>query len=247
LTPADSTKRIAALLGKLRAASTAETHVHTNAEPGTVAANAPDAPGGRWNDPVLTELIRSILVEDATLAVAEAQLSRLGAAMVDANELRVCLPAEVVAILQTRSAETLARAVSIRSSLGEIFRREHAVSLHRLIGHGKREAVEYIGSLPGVSPFAAARTLLLALDVHAMPVDACLAGRLSAAGVVDKSASPTEIAAMLTKAVRAGEGPVAYQMLREWSQTAAAAKRPAVKTRAKTPRRAASRRKTKTS
>ena len=107
----------------------------------------------------LEQLVSSLLLWESTASKAEAARRRLIAAVVDINELRVCLPEEIVALLGERYPRGEERALRLRAALNDIYVREHAVSLEHLKKMNKRDARQYLESLEGVPQYVAARVV----------------------------------------------------------------------------------------
>lgn len=183
-----------------------------------------DAAGGRESgvladdEPALRELLRSMLVWEATEAKAEAALRKLDAACVDLNELRVSLTEELVAVIGPGYPRAGDRCARLKLALNELYRREHRVTLAGVTsGKVKRDVRGLLEGLAGVPPFAAARVCLRALGVHAMPVDEHLLTRLVSAGVIEPETDAAGAAAALERMVRAGAALEAYTLLQRWA------------------------------
>jgi hypothetical protein len=188
--------------------------------PGAVTPHAVPIPDPALIDPaepLLGEFLRSMLIWEATVADAEAALKRIARNVVDFNELRVCLPDEIVAMLGAGYPRVQERAQRLRAALNELFLREHAVTLQPIADLSKRDAKAYLDSLEGVPPFVSARVCLLCLGVHAAPVDDRILRRLVEAGVVPEDADAEAAAAALERKVRAGEMARVYPLLQAWA------------------------------
>jgi len=196
----------------------------------------PEAVTGK--DPI-NSLLFSFLLWEASVDDAVAGWTRLREATVDDNDLRISLPFEIVEMLGQRYPRGVERAERLRASLNDIYKREHAVSLARLSALGKREQRAYVESLEGISPFVAARTLLVCYGVHGVPVDERLCAALVSAGAVDEGAEPIELSATLGRQVKADQAEAFHLALLAIADAAApdpgraAAKRPARKTTAR--------------
>ncbi len=153
----------------------------------------------------IPSLVFSFLLWEASSAEAVEGWQRLREATVDDNDLRISLAYEIVEILGQRYPRGIERAERLRASLNDIYRREHAVSLARLGPLGKREQRGYIESLEGITPFVAARTLLLCFGVHGIPIDDRLSTRLVEAGAVEEGGDPNELSATLGRQVKADQ------------------------------------------
>lgn len=204
------------------------------------ASDAPECPIERCfhGDGVLREFVRAFLAWESTLARADEALARIAGAVVDVNELRVCLPDELAGLLGgdgpvSRGGSLGERVVRLRAALGDVYKREHQVRLGHLAGKSKRDARAYLESLKGVPPYVSARTALLALEAHAVPLDEHLRQRLVACGVLDAETDVVAGAAQLERMVKAEDALEVHHLLQAWCDTgkpaapARAAKAPA--------------------
>jgi hypothetical protein len=168
-------------------------------------------------EPVLSELVRSVLAWEAPGGKAAAALKKIESHVVDYNELRVCLPDEMVAMIGERYPRALERAQRLRAMLGELYARSHTVSLEHLTAMNKREARVYLDSLDGMMPFVAARVTLLCMGCHAAPMDERMLAALTAAGAVEPGTTTDAAAGLLERRVRAGELANIYVRLQAWA------------------------------
>lgn len=171
-------------------------------------------------EPLLSEFVRSFMIWEATTAKAGAALTRIAEAVVDFNELRICLPDEMVRVMGERYPRVEERALRLRAALAEIYQRQHAVTLEPLLAMGKREAKDYLDSLDGVPRFVSARMSLLCLGGHSAPVDGRIAKRLVESQVVEAGSTPEAAAGALERKVRAGEMLDIYRLLQAWADDA---------------------------
>jgi hypothetical protein len=171
-------------------------------------------------EPVLGEFIRSFMIWEATSAKAATVLGRIESSVVDFNELRVCLPDELVSMMGERYPRVEERALRLRAALNEIYQRQHAVTLEPLSALGKREAKDYLDSLEGVPRFVSSRVFLLCMGGHAAPVDGRIARRLVESEVTDPGSTPDAAAASLERKVRAGDLGEVYRLLQAWADDA---------------------------
>lgn len=188
-----------------------------------VALTPDDVSACQWTDPVLdadqpllNELLRSFLVWESGVTRARLAAARLASHVVDFNDLRVCLPEDLEALLKP-DPHAAERAQRLRAALTDLVRRTHAASLEHLGSMGKRESSAYLASLEGVPQFVAARVGLLALGIHAMPMDRRIHARLVSAGAVPDSTSPDDAGDMIERRVKAGELLGAYLGLQAWA------------------------------
>lgn len=200
-------------------------------DPHTLAT--PEPPPGRA-DPVLAQLLFSILLCDTAYAQAQAAMARLRDEVVDCNELRVCTRSELESMLGSRFPRSAERADRLKAALNDIYLREHALSLDHLTESTKRQARIYIESIEGVPPFAAARTLLLELAVHAFPIDSRITALLKDHRVVPAGLAPQTVATKIERLIRAGQARDAYLRIEHWCQHNAQRPRKAPRAKTKT-------------
>ncbi|MGQ0628967.1 MAG: hypothetical protein ACT4PL_12815 [Phycisphaerales bacterium] len=228
--------KLTALLGKLRAADARRQGAAVDSQPTGGKKEAEQAAAGAVGttaapmvaaDPVLTELMRSVLMEDTTAEKVELAMVALGRAFVDSNELRVSTVDEVASALGRTLPGPAARATRLKEALREVYKREHTLALARLESVPKREAMAYLLAI--TTPFAAHRTALVALGVHQIPADEPLTLALVSAGILPAGSAPSDATTLLNKTVRPAEGPEAYRLLQGWvaaQSTARAAREP---------------------
>lgn len=149
-------------------------------------------------DPIAT-LVSSFLLWESSTTAAEQALVRVKAECVDFNELRVCLPEEIMAMLGSRYPFAEERANRMRRSLNDIYRREHKVSLDHVAGLGKREQRAYIENLDGMVPFVAGRLLLLHFGQAGVPIDDQLAELFREQKLIAKETTTTDLGHALNK------------------------------------------------
>lgn len=141
---ADRSKLLSALLSKLRSAHPAAVADLSAADAATAPVDAAPADSSAAviaeKDPALRELIRSMLLWDSTTSRAEGALRRLDRALVDVNELRACIPAEIAQYIGPNYAKAEDRAIRLRQVLNDLFTREFAVTMSHLAAMTKREA-----------------------------------------------------------------------------------------------------------
>jgi hypothetical protein len=167
------------------------------------------------HDPLLWQLIFSFMCWEATTAKAAPATKKLHCSVIDYNEMRVCLPDELVGMIGDRYPRATERVQRLRATLNELFRREHAVTLHHLPDMPKREARTYLDTLEGLPPFVAARMMLLNFGGHAFPLDERIYLTL-----LEESAIPEgdyeELSSWLERTFHAGEALEPYLLLEAW-------------------------------
>ncbi len=174
---------------------------------------APDFPEA--NDPVAV-LILSFLMWESTTSKALDVYRRIKENMVDFNDLRVCMPHEVVETIGRRYPLAQERCERLRATLRHIFLREHVVSLDCLKGQGKREIKKYIETLDGVMTYSAARIQLVAFNTHGIPVDEQLRGLLVAHEAAEESLSLTDLSSWLSRQIKAEKSLETHYALQNW-------------------------------
>ena len=105
----------------------------------------------------------------------------------------------------------------LRSSLNDVFRREHGVRLAHLAERGKREARAYLDAIDGLPAFVASRLVVVRLGGHAMPADERLRDLLVDREILPEGTSVHDAAGWLEHRVKAGEALGAHLLLQEWS------------------------------
>lgn len=205
MTNAEASKELAALLKKLRAQHDTGLAADGTALPPPAIVD-PD-------EPVLGQFLRSFLHWESTGAKAAQAIKKLEAGVVDFNELRVCMPEDVVALIGERYPRAHERAQRLRAALNDLYSREHKVSLEHLAKLSKRDVKDYLDSLEGVPSYVSSRVALLCFGAHTAPVDARVLRRLLDADVVDDDVSIEDAAATLERKVRAGELLETYLLL----------------------------------
>ncbi len=205
MTSSEHAKKFAALVKRLHAAH--------DAPPSDPAhASRPE-----HISPLLWQLVFSILAWECSPTRASAVAAKLHSAVVDYNEMRVCLPGELASIIGERYPRARERAQRLRSTLNDIFKRQHAVTLDHLATLNKREARAYLESLAGCPPFAAARVALLELEGHAMPLDERLQDHLRSEDAIPEGLDTHDAASWLERQLRAGESRATYLALEAWA------------------------------
>ncbi|MCC5785933.1 MAG: hypothetical protein JJU33_04435 [Phycisphaerales bacterium] len=168
-------------------------------------AECPDPACPKGTDAPLARLVESFMWWEAGGRHAPAAVEKLCAELVDYNELRICLPDEVLAIIGTKYPRGQERCERLNAALNAVYNREHALNLETLLSMPKREARVYLDGLDGITPFIASRVMLLTLGAHAFPVDSRVASVLSEASIAEPDEQPAQIAAKMERLLRAGE------------------------------------------
>ncbi|HMN41139.1 MAG TPA: hypothetical protein PKE29_09860 [Phycisphaerales bacterium] len=172
-------------------------------------------------EPLLGCFLKSFMLWESTTAKAAQAIRRIEAALVDFNELRACMPDEIVGIIGERYPRATERALRMRTALNIIYSREHRVTLEPIVGMDRSQAREHFDRLDGVPAFVASRVCLCGLAHHAAPVDSRIHRRLIEAKLVHADSSPEAAAALLEKKSRPGELLETYTLLQAWADDAA--------------------------
>jgi hypothetical protein len=205
VTTPDPTKKLVSLIRRLKG-------LHAAPECPSVAPDPPDE-----FDALTHQLVFSILLWEASTGQAKAAMRRIREAVVDYNELRVCVPDEVAHVLGDKYPLAHERAMRMRSILNDVYHRQHAISLKHLGEIGRREARAYLDSLEGVPPFVSARVCLVAGIGHAIPADERLCDLLMQEQVLEAGTSPAAGASWLERHIRAEEALDTHLVLQAWS------------------------------
>lgn len=174
-------------------------------------------PCGLCADPVISEVIYSLMLWNVDSSAAEAALARLREHVADANDLRVFPAEDLAELMPNADGRARDRAMRIRSVLGDIFGRRHALDLSHLPSAGKRETRSFIESLEGITPFAASRTLCRTLEIPSMPVDDRLACLLLEEGVLAEPCPCEHVTAWMDKQFAASEISETHLLFQAWS------------------------------
>ncbi len=169
------------------------------------------------SDPVIHELVFSLFLWEASLSHAIKAMDAIRTNLADYNELRVCFPDELAAIIGTRYPNAHERCERIAAALNAVFQREQSLKLIHLLDAPKRDARQYLSTLDGVPDFVAARVTLIALGGHAFPLDGLLMKYLAQQGVLLGAGTATQHMGKLERAVRATESRRIYGMIEYWA------------------------------
>lgn len=165
----------------------------------------------------LEDFVWSYLMWESTTSKAENALKRIQSTVVDTNELRVSLPNEIIDMLGERYPLVEERAVRLRASLDDIFRREHAMSLESLKSLGKREAKQYLDSIDAAPLYVTSRVTLISLGGHAAPLDQRILDLLIAEDIFPDDITIDDASAQMMRAIKAADSAECYLLLRAWA------------------------------
>jgi hypothetical protein len=167
------------------------------------------------DDPVEI-LIYSQLVWESTSSKADEAWSWLTEEVLDWHELRVSTPTEIAQMCRDTSELALERGKRLKMMLNHLYQRHHEVTMDPEFEHGKRDLRESIESLDGMTPFVAARWLLLCGDIGNVPIDDQLCWMLSNAECVDESATLSEVASWVGRQVKSDRALDVHATLQAW-------------------------------
>ena len=119
----------------------------------------------------LEVLTIAMLAWESTSDKARAMYVRLIEGTADWNDLRVCMPEEIVSLAGDKSPEALERATRLKMVLRDVYLRHHEVTLLPEFAGRKREIKSAISALDGLTAYAASRVLTLCFDIPQVPVD----------------------------------------------------------------------------
>jgi hypothetical protein len=166
-------------------------------------------------------LVMSFLLWESTTPEAIDAYRRLTSRFVDYNDFRVTLPYEMVNVVDLRDVRSLERCQRLRAVLNDMYRREHVVSLDRLIASGRRDVSRYLDTLEGMVPYVASRVALLSFDTPCVPIDDRLRALLIEEGAADGSVELPELAPWVSRQVKASQARGVHFALQQWSDRAA--------------------------
>lgn len=203
----ETNRKLSALLKRLRTAY-AES---------PVPLLPPDGSG----EPIVGEIVFSMLLWESSLAQARSAYKRLQEHVADFNELRVCFAWEMVPMLGERYPLASERCVRIKSVLQDIFKRQNRLSLESILQMPREEAAAYVSSLEGLPPFAAARVTRYRLELPAIPVDQRLYTLLAEAGVLAEGEACDGLyrhaSAVLERQLKGSDADEACRLFQAWS------------------------------
>lgn len=205
MTAADPSKKFSTLLKKLRSKYDPASPMPLASEPGD------------GSDPLVQELVFSLLLWEASSTQARNGMKRLRENLCDSNELRVCMPDDIAAMLGEKYPLAHERSLRLRSSLNDVFHRTHALSLQHVALMPKREARAYLESLEGLPVFASHRVALLHGLAHALPMDERLRDLLADESVTEPETPTEQLASWLEKHIPAEDALSTYAVLQAWS------------------------------
>jgi hypothetical protein len=161
-------------------------------------------PGRAPAGDAITQMILGVFARDVPESKAREALDRLRSMVVDYNELRV-VPAIEMAEMVGELPQARLKCEDLSRALNAVFAREHEVSLDRLPGLSKKEAVAYLESIDGLDPYSRARIRLLGLQQHAIPLDEAMWAYARKTEIVARRCPLEEAQAFLERRIPEGE------------------------------------------
>ncbi|MFK7760477.1 MAG: hypothetical protein AB8C13_11105 [Phycisphaerales bacterium] len=181
----------------------------------SICACTPDE-GGGCDERLIHELVFSMLLWESTMENAVRAMEKIREHVVDYNELRVCFPHEVEALLGSRYQRAGDRSVRLITVLGEIFEKFQKLTLEPLREMNKREARDVLMGFESLPRFVVSRVMLLGLDAHALPLDSKIARALHKAKLIESAKNPDTIAVSLERSIRANQSLETYTRIERW-------------------------------
>ena len=166
----------------------------------------------------MDEFVLSFLLWEGISQRAEHALKRLLDGSLDLNELRVTRPDDLASIIGKTYPLAEERAERLHLALNDLYKREHAVSLDRVIAMTKRDGRKYIEELDGMVPYVAARISLFALDTHAVPIDDRTLRLLIEHEVVEPAATLDKAVGKLERHIKSTDAVQAHFLLQQWAE-----------------------------
>ncbi|MEM7681035.1 MAG: hypothetical protein AAF288_03675 [Planctomycetota bacterium] len=164
----------------------------------------------------IEQLVLGMLQWEATRKQAEVAYDDWLAGVSDLNELRVCFDHELLTGLGEDYPLGAERVRRLREAMQEVYIREYDWRMVTLEDMNKRDQREYLDTLPGMPPYAAASVMLISLGGHALPVDGKLRRLLESEGALPENLSDAEAESWLLRQIKAGEGLAAHHALQCW-------------------------------
>ena len=179
---------------------------------GTPSFATPLLEGSDPSDP-LAVLLSNYLLWESTPKLAEEALARIARVVVDANDLRVMLEREVIETIGEKYPFVEERALRLRSTLNDIFRRQHRTSLDHLRNASRKDQRGYLEGLAEIPPFVSGRTMLVAFELPAAIADDTTVEVLHQQGIVEPRATTLEVVQWIGKNHRLEELPKVHHAL----------------------------------
>lgn len=179
-------------------------------------------------DPV-TQMLIGVLTRDAQEAKAREAIDTLRGMVVDYNELRVIPHGEIANIIGDYP-NVRAKSEDISRALNRIFAIEHSVTLDHLAKMSKADAAKYLDAVPGLDAYSRARTRLIGLGHHAIPLDEAMWHYAVTEEMVDPKSDLQEAQSFLERQIGQEEALEFVVLLRKeaWSEFGTAVRKGSV-------------------
>lgn len=166
-------------------------------------------------DEMLRCLIESFLCWNTRGDDALKVMHLLDARLVDANELRVMMPGEVAELLGSEFDDVFAveRIERLLGTLGELYKREHKVSLGQFAGKPHKALMTYVGGLASPPRYVVDRLGILQCSSTRVPIDDLSLRLLIDAQVMEPEATPEEASDFVSRHVKEANLLAAFQNL----------------------------------
>ena len=170
----------------------------------------------------LTEhLMIAVLSDGVNAAKARSALSKLLAETVDLNDLRVSTPQVLADIIESVIPNGLDRTTALVRVLNAVFENENEVSIDRLKTINKKERKEYLLGLDGISPYAAACTMIFGFGDHAIGVEEGLLGTFKQEEMIAEDCTAEKAQSFLERQISASEGSMFTLVMKRYAATKA--------------------------
>lgn len=151
--------------------------------------------------PVLETLLHAALLENSTVAEADAALERLTTSFFDLNEIRVSSVAEIERALKP-IPDAPWRALRIRATLHFVFEKQFSFDFEALRRKGLEYAVKQLAKMRDLSPFIRNYCLLHNLGSHIVPLDEAAHSLFIWLGLVDHALTLDQASEDLKSSIR---------------------------------------------
>lgn len=152
-----------------------------------------EVPSPEHVDPI-AQLIIGFLMADASSTLADQAFGKIRAYFVDYNDLRSCIPDELVAVIGERYPQGQQRCVRLLATLNSLYQRENRIAFAEDLAMLDLERAEaYLCSLAGMSRYVYGQVMLLAFGRPILPVDENLQRTLLKHELIDRKADIPEI------------------------------------------------------
>jgi endonuclease III len=166
---------------------------------------------------IMEFLLWSILTTYASESRAVAAISKLQAALVDYNELRVSPVAEIVEVVGADFPYCRPAAEEIARTLHAVFNRLHNLNLDFLKTSPRRTAETFISTLDGIGPHAKAMMILRCLKGHAVPLDVNMYLVLQKSGCIPADISTEPAQRWLASRIKERDIPAFYGSVKRYA------------------------------